>query len=61
MAQEVTENVKQAREQALVGNYDDAKVFYAGAIQGIQRLLAREKHDQDTKDKWKEVNTKCYQ
>lgn len=55
MAQEVTENVKQAREQALLGNYDDAKVFYAGAIQGIQRLLALERHDQSSKEKWKQV------
>ena len=53
MAQEVTENVKQAREQALLGSYDDAKVFYTGAIQGIQRLLA--KQDQSTKEKWKQV------
>lgn len=50
----VTENVKQAREQALVGAYDDSKVFYGGAIQGIQQLL-KEKDDQSMKDKWKQV------
>lgn len=50
----VTENVKQAREQALVGSYDDAKVFYGGAIQGIQQLL-KEKDDQSMKEKWKQV------
>lgn len=55
MAQEVTENVKQAREQALLGSYDEAKVFYTGAIEGIQRLLAKEKDDQGTKEKWKQV------
>ena len=55
-AQEVTENAKQAREQALIGCYDEAKVFYAGAIQGIQQLLVKEKHDQATKEKWKQVS-----
>lgn len=53
-AQKVTEDVKQAREQALVGCYDDAKVFYSGAIQGIQQMM-KEKQDQDTNEKWKQV------
>ena len=50
----VTVNVKQAREHALVGNYDDAKVFYAGAIQGVQKVL-KITHDSETKRKWQEV------
>ena len=52
--QEVSENVKQARETALVGNYEDSKVFYAGAIQGVQQLL---KHtpEPDNKQKWRQV------
>lgn len=54
-AQKVTENVKQAREQALVGCYDDAKVFYGGAIQGIQKMM-KEKQDPDTNEKWKQVS-----
>lgn len=53
--QEITDNVKQGREQALVGSYDDAKVFYSGAIQGIQRLI-REKQEPELKDKWKQVS-----
>lgn len=51
---EVTDNVKQARDQALVGCYDEAKVFYSGAIQGVQKLM-KEKQDQDMSDKWKQV------
>ena len=50
----VTVNVKQAREQALVGNYDDAKVFYTGAIQGVQKVI-KMTHDTETKRKWQEV------
>lgn len=50
----VTANVKQAREQALVGNYDDAKVFYTGAIQGVQKVI-KMTHDTETKRKWQEV------
>ena len=53
-AQEISENVKQAREHALVGNYDDSKVFYSGAIQGVQHLL-KQTLDPDKKQKWKQV------
>ena len=52
--QDITENVKQAREQALVGMYDEAKVYYSGAIQGIQRMM-KDKLEPDLKDKWKQV------
>lgn len=54
ITQEITENVKQARERALVGSYDDAKVFYAGAIHDIRKLV-KEKQDPDIKEKWKQV------
>lgn len=50
----VSVNVKQAREQALVGNYDDSKVYYVGAIQGVQKVL-KQTHDPETKHKWQEV------
>ena len=50
----VTGNVKQAREQALVGNYDDSKVYYVGAIQGVQKVI-KQTHDPETKQKWQEV------
>ena len=53
-AGQVSENVKQAREQALVGNYGDAVVFYGGAIQGVQQLL-KQTVEPDKKQKWKEV------
>ena len=53
--QEVSENVKQAREQALVGNYDDSRVYYTGAIQGVQQLL-KVTPEPDKKQKWKQVN-----
>ena len=50
----VTGNVKQAREQALVGNYDDSKVYYVGAIQGVKKVI-KQTHDPETKQKWQEV------
>lgn len=53
-AAEVSENVKQAREQALLGCYDEAKVFYMGATQSIQQLI-KQTHDTDMKEKWKTV------
>ena len=53
--QEVSENVKQAREQALVGNYDESRVYYTGAIQGVQQLL-KVTPEPDKKQKWKQVN-----
>ena len=51
----VTTNVKQAREKALVGNYDDSKVYYVGAIQGVKKVL-KQTHDPETKQKWQEVS-----
>ena len=46
--------MKQAREQALVGNYDDARVFYSGAIQGVQQLVMQTV-EPDKKRKWRKV------
>lgn len=34
----LSENVKKAREQALIGNYDDAEVYFGSAITSLQRL-----------------------
>lgn len=56
-AQKVTENVKQAREQALVGCYDDAKVYYGVAIHGIQQMMKEKQEPADTNEKWKQVAT----
>ena len=53
-SEEVAENVKQARELALMGNYDDAKVYYSGAVQGIQ-LILKQIQEADKKHKWREV------
>ena len=53
-SQDVSENVKQARENALVGSYEEAKVYYTGAIQGVQQLL-KQTQEPDKKEKWKEV------
>lgn len=50
----VTGNVKQAREHALVGNYDDSKVYYVGAIQGVQKVI-KHTHESETKQKWQQV------
>lgn len=51
---QVSENVKQARENALVGCYDEAKVYYSGAIQGVQQVL-KQTPEPDKKQKWKQV------
>ena len=54
-AQNVSQNVKQARENALVGCYDEARVYYEGAIQDI-KLLLKQTTDLDVKEKWQQVN-----
>ena len=52
--EEISENVKEARELALVGNYENAKVYYSGAVQGVQQVL-KQIHEPDKKQKWREV------
>lgn len=52
MAVEITNYVKQAREQALLGLYDEAEIFYGGAIQDVQKMM---KQDPEKQLKWKEV------
>jgi katanin p60 ATPase-containing subunit A1 len=37
---EICENAKLARENAVMGNYDAAGIYYQGVIQQIHRLLA---------------------
>ena len=53
-SEEISENVKQARELALMGSYEDAKVFYSGAVQGVQHML-KQIREPDKKQKWREV------
>lgn len=36
-------------------DYDQAKVCYCGAIQGVQQIL-KHVHESEQKQKWKEVN-----
>lgn len=55
---EISENVKQARENALVGNYEESNVFYSGAIQGVQQMF-KTAPDPDMKQKWKQVIKYC--
>ena len=52
--QNVSENVKQAREQALLGCYEEAQVYYKGAVQDIRQLL-KQTNDLDMTEKWKQV------
>jgi len=54
-AQNVSQNVKQARENALVGCYEEAQVYYKGAAQDI-RLLLKQTAELDVKEKWQQVN-----
>ncbi len=54
-AQNVSENVKLAREKALVGSYGDAQVFYEGAVYEIKQLVKQTK-DLDMKEKWQQVS-----
>ena len=54
-AQNVSQNVKQARENALVGCYGEAQVFYEGAINDIKQLIKQTK-DLDMKEKWQQVH-----
>lgn len=52
---EIMENAKLAREQALMGNYDMSSVYYQGAVQLIHRLLPQIE-DQSRKGRWLEVS-----
>jgi len=53
---EIYENAKLAREQALMGNYDMSSVYYQGVVQQIHRLLPQI-GDQARRHRWTEVPT----
>ena len=57
--QEISENIKQARENALVGNYEESKVCYQGALQDVQKML-KATPDLEMKQKWKQANICSY-
>ena len=54
LSEEIAENIKQARESALMGSYEDAKVYYSGAVQGVQQMM-KHIYEPDKKQKWREV------
>jgi katanin p60 ATPase-containing subunit A1 len=51
---DICENVKSARENALLGNYETSQVYYQGALQQIQKLLITIT-DPVRKQKWQQV------
>lgn len=55
----MSEDVKQARELALMGNYEQANTYYYGTIQSVQQIL-KQIHEPDQKQKWREVNAGIY-
>lgn len=58
-SEEISENVKQAREFALMDDYEQAKVCYCGAIQGVQQIL-KQVHESEQKQRWREVNAAMF-
>jgi len=51
---DIYENVKTARENALLGSYDTSQVYYQGAVQQIQKHLSSVA-DPARKQKWQQV------
>jgi len=51
---DVQENIKSARENALLGSYDTSQVYYQGALQQIQKHLSSIT-DPTRKQKWQQV------
>lgn len=52
---EICDNVTLAREMSMLGNYENAEVFYEGSIQMIHRLISTIP-DINRKSKWQNVN-----
>ena len=56
---EIVENVKMAREYALLGNYDTSLVYFQGVLQQIQKYIVGIV-DPVRKQKWHQVKcTSC--
>jgi len=51
---DICDNVKFARESALLGSYETSQVYYQGALQQIQKLLISIT-DPVRKQKWQQV------
>jgi katanin p60 ATPase-containing subunit A1 len=54
---DICENIKLARENALLGNYETSSVYYQGALQQIQKLL--QNIDPERRHKWQQVTYQC--
>jgi len=56
---ELNENAKIAREQALFGNYETSSLYYQGAVQQIHKIIAQttEPH---RRSRWLEVSDELY-
>lgn len=52
--EEIAENVKMAREYALLGNYVTSLVYFQGVLQQIQKYITRIV-DPVRKQKWQQV------
>lgn len=50
----ISENVKLAREYALLGNYDSAMVYYQGVLDQMNKYLSSVK-DTYLQQKWQQV------
>ncbi len=51
---DLLENAQMGRENALLGNYDTAVVYYQGVLQQIQKLMIQTV-DASKKQKWQVV------
>lgn len=51
----ISENVKLAREYALLGNYDSAMVYYQGVLDQMSKYLSSVK-DTYLQQKWQQVS-----
>ncbi len=51
---DMLENAQMGRENALLGNYDTAIVYYQGVLQQIQKLMIQS-GDPGKKQKWQVV------
>lgn len=52
----ISENVKLAREYALLGNYDSAMVYYQGVLDQMNKYLYSVR-DTYLQQKWQQVNS----
>ncbi len=54
---EIYDNTKLAREQALMGNYEMSVVYYQGVVQQIHRLLVQVR-EPGRRERWLQVSHK---